>query len=205
VDNSVKKPIIGILGGVASGKSTVATEFAGLGCKVIDADEIAHQLLDEQPTKDKVISVFGDAILGSGGRIDRGKLGDIVFADAEKLSVLNSILHPLVLARVEQFIDRYNRQAQIKAIVLDMPLLAEVGWAERCDRLIFIDCEQRIRADRAKKMGIFPKNQLKVRENLQIPIDDKARLADNTIDNNSGLSELARQVTEIFSGIVNDG
>jgi dephospho-CoA kinase len=85
--------------------------------------------------------------------------------------------------------------------VLDMPLLVEVGWAKRCDKLIFVKCKQRIRAKRAKKMGIFNKNMLKIRENFQISLDKKESIADNTIDNNSGFSALAGQVTDIFSGI----
>jgi dephospho-CoA kinase len=83
-----------------------------------------------------------------------------------------------------------------------MPLLAEVGWEKRCDRLIFVKCKQKIRAKRAKKMGILDKGELKNRENFQISLDKKEGIADNTIDNNSGFSALARQVTDIFSGIM---
>jgi len=202
VEGPAKKPIIGILGGIGSGKSTVAAEFAKLGCEVIDADKIAHELLDEQPVRKKVVSLFGSGILGSAGKIDRSKLADIVFADADKLSALNNIIHPLVLTRADQLIERYNRQGPVKAIVLDMPLLVEVGWHKRCDRLIFVDCKPRLRADRAKKMGIFNKNQFKIRENFQISVDSKVDLTDNTIDNNFGFSRLTRQVADIFSHIV---
>lgn len=198
-----KKAIIGILGGIGSGKSTVAAEFAKLGCKVIDADKIAHGLLDESVVKAKVTAAFGEFILDSAGRINHRKLADIVFTDADKLSSLNNIVHPLVLARAEQLMERCNRQKQVKAIVLDMPLLVEVGWAKRCDKLIFVDCEPQLRAIRAKKMGLFDENQLRIRENFQISLDSKAGLVDNIIDNNSGFSELARQVADIFSHIVN--
>ena len=203
MDNSQVKPIIGILGGVASGKSTVAAEFAKLGCKIVDADKIAHQLLERKDVKDEVVSVFGGDILDSVGNIDREKLGDIVFADGDKLSVLNEIIHPLVLARVERLIEQYDGENQVKAIVLDMPLLMEVGWAQRCDRLIFVDCRRELRVDRAKKIGIISKNQLKIRENFQISLDSKAAIADNTVDNNSDFSGLAKQVADTFSHIVN--
>jgi dephospho-CoA kinase len=198
-----KKPIIGVLGGVGSGKSAVAAEFAKLGCKRIDADKIAHKLLERKVVREKVIALFGEGILDSRGKIDRKKLGDIVFADGGKLSTLNKIIHPLVLVRVEQLIERYNRENQVKAIVLDMPLLVEVGWAERCDKLIFVDCRRELRLDRAKKIGIIGKNQLKIRENFQISLDKKAAIADNAIDNNSDFSGLAKQVAEIFSHIEN--
>jgi len=202
VDPSGQKPIIGILGGVASGKSTVAAEFAKLGCKVIDADKIAHELLERKDVKDNVVSVFGKAILDTAGKIDRRKLANIVFADVGKLSSLNRILHPLVLARAEQLIEQYNRENRVKAIVLDIPLLLEVGWDKRCDKLIFVDCKRQLRIDRAEKTGIFNKNQLKIRENFQISLDRKASIADNMINNNTDLSGLSRQIADIFSHIV---
>ncbi len=198
----MRKPIIGILGGPASGKSSVAAELAKLGCGLIDADKIAHELLDGQNVKEEVINSFGRAVLDHTGKINRRKLADIVFADGDKLSTLNRIVHPLVLARAERLIEQYNRQQQVRAIVLDIPLLVEVGWDKRCDRLIFVDCERQIRLKRAKKMGVLSKNQLKNRENFQISLDKKAAIADNTVDNNSGFSALAKQVADIFSYIV---
>jgi len=213
-----KKPIIGILGAIGSGKSTVAAEFAKLGCKVIDADKIAHELLDEPTVKAKVVGLFGQDILDSAGNastslsmkgstslsIDREKLAEVVFTDADKLSSLNEIIHPLVLQRAQELIKQYDCQNQVKAIVLDMPLLIEVGWDKRCDKLIFVDCEQKLRLDRAKKLG-FDKNQVKIRENFQISLDNKANLADNTIENNSDFSVLAKQVVNIFSYIMYNG
>jgi len=204
VDNLKKKPIIGILGGVCSGKSTVAAEFAKLGCSVIDADKIAHELLDKKNIKGKIIATFGQGILNSTGKVNRKKLADIVFDDSDKLSLLNKMLHRLVLKRAEELIKQYNRQNQVRGIVLDMPLLVEVGWDKRCDKLIFVDCDWQLRVDRAKKMGFFDENQLKIRENFQISLDRKVGLVDNTIDNNSDFSALAKQVADIFSYIVDD-
>jgi dephospho-CoA kinase len=85
-----------------------------------------------------------------------------------------------------------------------MPLLAEVGWAKRCNKLIFVDCRRQLRLDRAKKMG-FDENQFKIRENFQISLDKKARLTDNIINNNSGFFALAKQVADIFSYAVDNG
>ena len=198
------KPIIGILGGICSGKSTVAREFAKLGCKVIDADKIAHELLDRKAIKEKITKLFGKGILDSEGNIEHKKLAGVVFKDSGKLALLNEIIHPLVLKRVEELIDKYNGQNQVKAIVLDMPLLAEIGWTERCDKLIFVNCRQKIRAERAKKLG-FDKNQLKIRENFQISLDKKRGLADNTVENNSDFSAMVRQVADIFSEIMDNG
>ena len=204
VGKIAEKPVIGILGGIGSGKSTIAAEFAKLGCKVIDADRIAHELLQEPPVREKVVSLFGQAILDSSGKIDREKLAEVAFADHKMLASLNRIIHPLVLQRTQEFIEQCKSQNQVKAIVLDMPLLAEVGWHKRCDKLIFVNCEKKLRLQRAKKMG-FDENQVKIRENFQISLDNKASLADNTIENNSDFSAIAKQVTGIFSYIVNNG
>lgn len=204
MDNSVKKPVIGILGGIASGKSAVAQEFGKLGCAVIDADRIAHEILDEPSVKKIVTSVFGNDILNPAGKVDRKKLADIVFVNPDKLSMLNNILHPVVLRQAERLIEQFNRQPEIKAIVLDMPLLMEVGWHKRCDKLIFIDCQRQLRAKRAKKAGLCDEKQLKIRENLQISLDNKVAIADNLIYNNSDPSVLVRQVADIFSGITNN-
>jgi dephospho-CoA kinase len=204
VGNIVDKPVIGILGGIASGKSTVAAEFAKLGCKVINADKLAHELLREPAVKEKIIGLFGRGVLNSAGEIDHKKLAEVVFTDAEKLSLLNDIIHPLVLQKAEKLIEEYGHQNQVKAIVLDMPLLVEVGWDKRCDKLIFINCEKKLRLKRAKKLD-FDENQVKIRENFQISLDNKARVADNTIDNNSDFSVLTRQVKDIFSCVVYNG
>ena len=199
-----KKPIIGILGGIGSGKSTAAAEFAKLGCKVIDADKIAHELLEEPSVKEKVVGLFSRSILNPEGKIVREKLAEVVFTDADKLSSINEIIHPIVLQRAEKLIKKYNSQKQVKAIILDMPLLVEVGWDKRCNKLIFVNCDQKLRLNRAKKLG-FDKNQVKIRENFQISLDNKANLADNTIENNSDFSVLAKQVVNIFSYIMYNG
>ena len=198
------KPIIGIMGGIGSGKSTVAAEFSKLGCEVIDADKIAHELLQKDAVKEKIAALFGRDVLGSRGNIDRKRLGKIVFDDYDKLTILNGLIHPLVIKRIEELIEQYQRQNQIKAVVLDIPLLVEIGWAKRCNKLIFVDCEDKIRAKRAKKMG-FDKNQLKIRENFQISLDNKRSLADNTVENNSDFSAMVRQVADIFSEIMDNG
>ncbi len=200
-----KKPIIGLLGGMCSGKSTVAAEFAKLGAGVIDADAIAHELLDDKKVRMKVIRLFGKDILDDKGRISRQKLASRVFGGAARLSALTDALHPLVLAMVEQQIGAFNRQRAVKAIVLDMPLLAEIGWERRCDRLIFVDCKARLRLERARKSGFFDADQVKLRENLQISLDKKKRIADNIVDNNSDLSGLSKQIAGLFSSIIEDG
>ena len=199
-----KKPVIGILGGMYSGKSTVAAELAKLGCAVIDADSISHQLLEEEDVLKKIVHVFGKEILDNKGKIDRSALANRVFGDPAKLETLTGILHPLVMARVEELIKKCDPQPAVRAVVLDIPLLVEVGWEKRCDHVIFVDCAPPLRLERAKKTGVFDADQLKIRENLQISLDKKKRIADNIVDNNSDLSGLSKQIACLFSSIMDD-
>jgi dephospho-CoA kinase len=149
--------------------------------------------------------VFGKEVMDDKGKISRAKLANRVFGDPGKLKKLTGILHPLVLAQVEKLIATHNDNPAMKAIVLDMPLLGEIGWERRCDRVIFVDCKPPIRLERARKTGVFDADQLKVRENLQISLDKKKRIADNIVDNNSDLSSLSKQIACLFSNIVKDG
>lgn len=195
------KPILGIIGGIASGKSTVAAEFGKLGCAVISADALVHELLRTEPVRKQVIRLFGRGILNATGDIDRRKLAQVVFGRADCLAALNNVLHPLVLERTEELIRQYNQYPHVRAIVLDMPLLIEVGWAERCDWLIFVHADRRYRIERARQRGLMDEQEFEIRENSQISVDKKAELADNTIDNNSDFSTLVRQIQAIFSDV----
>ncbi len=196
------KTVIGILGGICSGKSTVAGRFGRLGCGVIDADAIAHELLENSDIKKEIKEAFGDEVFDGAGRVDREELAQKVFEDKEAVAKINGIIHPLVLVRCEELIAEFNRRSDIKAVVLDIPLLAEAGWLQQCNKLVFVDCEDQIRALRAAKKGHFLKNQLKKRENFQIFLDKKKKIADYIVDNNSGLSATAEQVDRIFTIII---
>ena len=196
-----EKPLIGVVGGIASGKSTVAAAFAKLGCAVIDADDIAHGLLEDSGVREQIISLFGRDILDGDGWIDCALLAERAFRDAGELARLNGVLHPLVLARTNELIEEYEQCDDVWGIVLDMPLLVEVGWARRCDRLVFVECREELRIERARQSGFLDAEQIKIREKFQNSLDSKMRLADNVIDNNSGFSALVKQVTTIFSSI----
>ncbi len=199
VNRKNNKPVIGIVGGIASGKSLVAAQFGKLGCAVIDADALAREALDTDPIRDTVVTRFGAGILDDAGRIDRRALARIVFADAASLEALNGIVHPYVLRRTEELIAEHRRDPAVRAVVLDMPLLIEVGWADRCDRIVFVQCDLARRMERARRERGMDERDVKNRENFQISLDTKAALADNTLDNNSDFSTLVRQIDLIFS------
>lgn len=194
-----KKPVIGILGAPGSGKSSVAAEFEKLGCAVIDADKIAHKLLENNDIKQKIRDCFGLGVFDENEDIDRAKLGDIVFENEENVKKINDIIHGQVLIKCSQLLAEYHSNRDVMAIVLDMPLLLEVGWKSRCDKLIFVDTAPQIRAERAGKQQKLNKKQLKKREFFQISLDKKAQTAHYIIQNNSDLPALSGQVVRIFS------
>ena len=194
-----KKLIVGILGGIGSGKSTVAAEFAKLGCAVINADKIAHELLLDENAKRQLIDAFGEGISGKNGLINHAELADTVFNSDKNVARINDIIHPLVFDRTNKLIEQYKRQEKTQLNILDAPLLVEAGWTQMCDKLVFIDCDPKIRAQRAEKKGLSGEKYLEKREKFQISLDTKAKLAHYTICNNSGLSDLADQVACIFS------
>jgi len=189
------------MGGIASGKSAVAKELAKLGCAVIDADEIAKELLGNEDVKKLLKNRFGSGIFDENGEIDRKKLSGIVFSSAESVKDVNAVIHPRVLDKTEKLIEQYRRQPTIKAIVLDMPLLAEVGWEKRCDKLIFVQCDEEIRLKRAQKKGVLDENELKKRENFQISLDKKLAMAQYIVENND-LSEMIIQIGKLFPALI---
>jgi dephospho-CoA kinase len=205
VNRKVRKKIIGILGGIGCGKSTVAGFFGKLGCGVIDADKIAHEALEKPKIKKELQKLFGNGIIDIDGKIDHWKVAEIAFKSPAKVAQLNRITHPPVLAQIEQLIEEYNRQPRIKAIVLDVPLLAEIDWTKRCDKLIFVECDRKKRLQRPRKNGFFDEERIKIREKFQISLDRKKKIAEYIVDNNVDLTGVERQIAEIFSNIMENG
>ena len=194
------KAIIGILGGIGSGKSTVANILANNGCAVINADKIAHELLEQNDIKQKIVAAFGSTIL-TDDHIDRKKLADLVFESGRNTDIINSIIHPEVLKKIDKLIDFFSRDNNIRAIVLDVPLLAEVGWNNKCDKLIFVDSDPETRFKRAALNGLS-QDEIKKREKFQISLDIKSNLAHYIVHNNSDLGITADQVIQVLSAIV---
>jgi dephospho-CoA kinase len=193
------KPVVGILGGIGSGKSTVSNQFANLGCAVIQADKIAHDVLEEQGIIDTISAVFGSDIVSSDGTVDRSKLAARVFEDSEQLEKLQTIVHPPVVEISERLLTQYLSSPSIPAVILDVPLLLESGFDKRCNVLIFVESPDDLRFQRAAARKGLSEDQIKKRENFQISLDKKKQIAHYIIKNNSDLLVLAEQVVQIFS------
>ena len=202
MDFKHKKPIIGILGGISSGKTTLANLFTRQNASLIDADKIARQVTDKPNIINSITKAFGNEVLDPKGKLDRKKLAKIVFQDKILTDKLNKIVHPEVLNEIEQKILEFLDDSKTKIIVLDIPLLLEIGWEKKCDILVFIHCNQELRLKRAAQRGVASGEDLKNRENLQISLDKKRDIADYIVNNNSKESAMAEQVQEIINKIL---
>jgi len=189
--------IIGITGGIGSGKSTVAGFLAGLGVAVIDADGVGHEVLESDgEARRQVIDAFGEDIVAPDGRIDRKKLGDIVFGNPEALSRLNRIMHPRIDEVVEARLERYRRQG-VEAIVIDAPLLVEAGWGKKVDRVWVTTAPEAVILKRLEQSGLS-RDEATARIRSQLPDGERVKHADVVIDTDCSLDELKVRVGRIW-------
>ncbi len=188
--------VIGLLGGIAAGKTTVAKMFAGLGARVVDADAIGHAALAEPEVRGQVVARWGRGVLDAAGGVDRAALARRVFADPAEVAALEAITHPAILGEMRRLIDAARRDGA-PAVVVDAPLLVEAGLAELCDVLVFVECPQEVRRARAAERGWDPA-ELARRERLQRPLELKRARARLVVDGNAALETTFRQVQELW-------
>ena len=190
--------VIGVLGGIASGKTALATMFARLGARVVAADAIAHRALAEAPTRERIAARWGPGVLAPDGSVDRRALADRVFGRPDEVAALAAITHPVILAHMRRQIDEARRSPTVAAIVLDAPLLLEAGLDELCDVLVFADCPRRVRAARVRDERGWDSRELQRREGHQRPLAEKRALADYTVDTSLPPETTYRQVQQLW-------
>ncbi|WP_435621906.1 dephospho-CoA kinase [Anoxybacillus eryuanensis] len=185
---------IGLTGGIASGKSTVAAMFRDLHIPVIDADEIAHRVTSvDGEAYQPIIETFGRDILDSNGAIDRRKLGAIVFYDEQKRKQLNAIVHPLVRKHMLQQKEKYAKEGE-KAVVLDIPLLFESKLQHLVDRILVVYVDEQTQLHRLCERNGFSVEEAWARIKAQMPLEEKRKKADEIIDNNGTIEETKQQL-----------
>jgi dephospho-CoA kinase len=188
---STEKYLIGLTGNIATGKSAVLRILRQLGAKAIDADALVHQLMAKgMPVWQAILGQFGEEILGPEGEIDRGKLGAIVFADAEALKRLEAIVHPAVAVRAGELI----RQAAEPVVVVEAIKLIEAGWHRTCDALWVVTCPKEQQLKRLMRTRKLSRQEALLRIEAQPPQEEKVALADVVIDNSGNLKETREQV-----------
>ncbi len=189
--------MIGLLGGIAAGKTTVARMLAGLGARVVCADAIGHAALAEDAVRDAIVARWGKEVLDGAGQVDRSRLARRVFADPAETAALEAMTHPFILAEMRRQVAE-ARAAGAPAIVIDAPLLVEAGLDGLCDVLVFVDCPQEVRAARAAERGWEPA-ELARRERLQSPLETKRARARFVINGSTSPETTYRQVQELWA------
>jgi dephospho-CoA kinase len=192
-----RPPVIGVIGGVASGKSFVARQLEQLGAVVIDADRLGHEVLRMPRVETAARLRWGDEIFSTEGKIDRRRLAARVFAPTtegqEELRYLERLTHPLIREILALRVDQLLRQGDVPAVVIDAPLLVEAGWNEFCDRILFVEAPRAVRLARAAGRG-WSEQEFADREARQHSCEVKRPLADVVIDN-GGSDESTRVQT----------
>ncbi|HBE71741.1 MAG TPA: dephospho-CoA kinase [Planctomycetaceae bacterium] len=202
-----KVKVIGVVGGIASGKSHVTRVLRSLGCERIDADAIGHHVLRQPLIIRRLVQRLGASILGDKGEIDRRRLADLVFTlDGQRtpaLAELEEITHPPIHAAAVRKISELQESPSIRAIIVDAPLLLEAGWASMCDVIIFVETPATVRFGRAEARG-WTKEHFDARELAQIPVDEKRRAATHVISGELPLERLREELEKILGEVGND-
>ena len=188
--------LVGLTGGIASGKSTVSAMLAERGAEVIDADHIARQVvMPGTPAWCKIRDHFGPGVLHPDGQLDRQALADIVFADKSKLALLNEITHPAIFARIADRLEAHHGQDVV--VVLDAALLIEAGLAEGVDVVVVVHSPREIQVERLAAKGVGATD---ARNRIAAQLEPEKRLAraDIVIDNGGSLEDLGRQVDKLW-------
>ena len=184
---------IGLTGGIASGKSTVAARMRELGLSVLNADMLAHRLMEPgQPTYDDVVREFGRQVLAADGTVDRKKLGDIVFRDGAKRKRLNAIVHPRVIAAREEQLKQMEAENPRGLAIVEAALLIEAGYYKKLDRLIVCSCHPEQQMERLRARGLS-EEEARQRIAAQLPLEEKLRLASDVLDCSGTLDDTLRQ------------
>jgi dephospho-CoA kinase len=190
---------VGLTGGIASGKSTVASLLRDQDCMVLEMDPLGHELLEPgQSAYDEVVREFGDSILGPGDAIDRAKLGAIVFADAAKRARLNQILHPRILDVVLKWFAALDRPGGPEFAIVEAALIVESGFHKQLDNLIVCWATPQQQMERLIERGLA-REQAQLRISSQMPAEEKRRLADEVVDCSGSMEETERQVKSVVA------
>jgi dephospho-CoA kinase len=194
---------VGLTGNIASGKSYAANAFSALGAKIIDADRVAHEVLVfGTPTYIKIVEAFGEQILGPGKEIDRKKLGQIVFSDANKRSTLNALTHPDVGAEIRRRISTMEQTSSSGIIIVDAALMIETGGYKIYDCLIVATCDPSQQISRIMIRDGLTEAEARARMASQMPMEEKLKLADYKIDTSGTLKQTDDQVKAIYRNLL---
>lgn len=188
--------VIGLTGGIASGKSTVTRMLMEAGLPVIDADVVAREVVEPQTRGlSQLVAAFGESILSDDGTLNRQQLGALIFTDDGKRQRVNAILQPIIRQTFEERIEQY-RSANTPLLVLDVPLLYEMHYEELCDEVLVVYVHERLQIHRLEKRNGYSQEEARQRIQSQLSLEEKKRRADVVFDNTQTLTSLQQQVEQ---------
>ncbi|GGD52753.1 dephospho-CoA kinase [Paenibacillus nasutitermitis] len=191
--------IVGLTGGIACGKSTVSAMLAQRGAEIVDADQVAREVvLPGEPALAQITELFGQAILNEDGTMNRGELGRLVFGNREKLDQLEGILHPAIRSRMWERMNASEQKNPGGLIVADIPLLYETGQALLYKKVIVVYIPRELQAERLMARNGFTMEQAEQRISLQMDIEEKKKHADYVIDNSGSLENTETQIEQLW-------
>lgn len=199
--------VLGITGGIASGKSLVAQQFGQWGALVLDADRLGHEVLDEDVVRDALVARWGPCILNAAGHVSRAAVAARVFAappqGAVELAFLEGVTHPRITARVEERLRQARENGEARVVVLDAPVLHKAGWDAYCDLLVFVDADEGLRLARARQRG-WDERQWRAREAAQPDLAYQRERADVVLDNSGSPAALLAQASQVWRSLQTD-
>ncbi len=200
-NRALSAPVIGIAGGIGSGKSEVARLLGGMGCVVSHSDDDVREVLSRPEVRDVLLGWWGRRVLGPGGEVDRKAVARIVFGDEAQRRRLEGLVHPLVDAKRKESWQDAAAEGSVAAFVIDAPLLFEAGLDGQCDAIIFVDAPEPVRIDRVRARRGWDAAELQRREKNQWPLETKRERADHLIINDGSVADLQRRVRSILDEI----
>ncbi len=196
--------LVGLTGNYGMGKSTVLGTFGKLGAITVGADGIVDELLSDAAVLDKMRKALGASVFSEDGSLDRAKVASVIFKDKGRRDVVEEILHPLVFERIEELLDDFDRnETKGKIVIIEIPLLFEKGYAGRFRRTITVYANEETALERLGQRGIS-REDARARMDAQMPIHEKMRMADFTIDNSGAREETEEQVKALYEKLLGE-
>jgi dephospho-CoA kinase len=192
------KLVIGLIGGIGSGKSQVAAAFARHGAHIISGDQLGQAALQQPDKIEQIVKRWGKGVLNERGDINRRCLAEIVFAQPQERKALEAITHPWIRQSIRREIESSNQDPGVRFIVLDAAVMLEAGWNELCDRLVYVEAPRALRLERLTRQRGWSEKEVAARERAQLPLTEKVSQADHVLDNSSSLEHLHRQVDDLL-------
>ncbi|MGH9802729.1 MAG: dephospho-CoA kinase [Blastocatellia bacterium] len=190
---------VGLTGGIATGKSFVLSLLRELGCEVMDADQTAREVVESgQPAFEEIVAHFGSEIVGEDGKLNRVKLGAIVFNNAAEREKLNSIVHPKVFEAQARWLTEIENRNPQAVVIIDAALMIETGSYRRFDKLVVVHCEPEIQLQRLMARNILTQDEAMVRISSQMPSAEKLKFADFAVNTSLGFEDTRRQVESLY-------